>query len=143
MIVLDTTVLVYAVGGDHELKEPARRIIDGIGNGALSATTTAQVIQELVHVRARRRGRKDAAALGRAYADLLSPLLTTSDDTLREGLELYERHEELGSFDAVLAAGVLAGNHEAFVSADRTFEGVRRLPFVNLADPERISALLD
>ena len=33
MIVLDTTVLVYAVGDDHALREPARVIVEAVENG--------------------------------------------------------------------------------------------------------------
>ncbi|HSH62137.1 MAG TPA: type II toxin-antitoxin system VapC family toxin [Acidimicrobiales bacterium] len=55
MIVLDTSVLVYAIGVAHPLRDPCRRLIDSLRTGRLEATTTVQVIQELVHVRARRR----------------------------------------------------------------------------------------
>jgi hypothetical protein len=79
MIVLDTTVLVYAVGDDHTLREPARRIVEAVERGAVQATTTREAIQEFVHVRARRRTRADAAALGRAHASLLSPPLQPSE----------------------------------------------------------------
>ena len=57
VIVLDTTVLVYAVGDDHELREPARRVVvTAVESGTAQATTTVEAIQEFVHVRARRRG---------------------------------------------------------------------------------------
>lgn len=76
MIVLDTTVLVYAKGAEHPLRDPCRDLVAAIADERIAATTTAEVIQEFVHVRARRRDRSDAAALGRDYAELLSPLLT-------------------------------------------------------------------
>jgi uncharacterized protein len=75
LIVLDTTVLVYAVGGEHPLREPCRHIVDEIGAGRLAATTTVEVIQEFAHVRARRRGRLDARALALEFVHLLSPLI--------------------------------------------------------------------
>ena len=78
MIVLDTTVLVYAKGTDHPLREPCRDLIAAIAEERLHATTTTEAIQEFVHVRARRRDRGDAAALGRSYAELLSPLGATA-----------------------------------------------------------------
>jgi hypothetical protein len=141
MIVLDTTVLVYAVGDDHTLREPARAIVDGVERGAVRATTTTQAIQEFVHVRARRRDRLDAAALGRAYAELLSPLLQASEDDLVRGLGLFERHEQLGAFDAVLAAAALGAGAESLVSADRSFADVRGLTFVDLSSPELVSRI--
>lgn len=130
MIVLDTTVLVYAVGGDHALRDPCRRLVGAIGDGRVVATTTVEVIQEFVHVRARRRDRGDAATLGRAWVGLLSPLLAVSGDDVEAGLELYERHGELGAFDAVLAAAAVSAGADAFVSADAAFAVVSSLRLV-------------
>jgi predicted nucleic acid-binding protein len=136
VIVLDTTVLVYAVGDDHGLREQARQIVEAVERGSVQATTTVEVIQELVHVRARRRDRADAAKLGSAYATLLSPLLTPTEESLREGLRLFEREPRLGAFDAVLATTAMAADAEALVSADRAFGAVRRLRWVDLAAEE-------
>jgi uncharacterized protein len=141
VIALDTTVLVYAVGAEHPLREPARSLVEAIGSGALTGTTTVEAIQEFVHVRARRRGRRDAAALGRSFAGLLSPLIELGEDDLRGGLRLFERHERLGAFDAVLAAAVQQRDVTALASADRSFAGVRSLPFVDLATPGLLKRL--
>lgn len=121
MIVLDTTVLVYAVGDAHALRDPARSLLAAAADGSLRATTTPEAIQEFAHVRARRRDRGDAAALAGAYADLLSPLLEVGEADLREGLRLFERSASLGAFDAVLAAVALRAGATALVSADRGF----------------------
>ncbi len=136
MIVLDTTVLVYAVGAAHEFREPARALVQSIERGAVRATTTVEAVQEFVHVRARRRDRRDAASLGRAYAALLSPLLQPSEDDLEQGLRLFERNQELGAFDAVFAAAAIGAGVDALVSADRSFASVRGLRFLDLVSPE-------
>jgi len=133
VIVFDTTVLVYAKGAEHALLEPCRELILAADEGRIRATTTAEAIQEFVHVRARRRDRSDAADLGRAYADLLSPLLQVSERDLREGLRLFERHPAIGAFDAVLAAAAMAAGAAALVSADKAFAGVPGLTFVDPA----------
>ena len=121
MIVLDTTVLVYAVGSEHRLRDPCRELISAIAAGKLRATTTVEVLQEFTHVRARRRGREDGARLARDYLDVLSPLLIVGEDDLREGLRLYSRGERLGAFDAVLAAAAGRSSAVAIVSADAAF----------------------
>jgi uncharacterized protein len=121
MIVLDTTVLIYAKGADHELREPCRSLISAIAAGNVDATTSVEVIQEFVHVRACRRGRADAASLGRDYVDLLAPLLTVSGSELRAGLSLFEAGQRLAAFDAVLAAAAIAAGASAIVSADSAF----------------------
>jgi len=120
MIVLDTTVLVYAVGGEHPFRDPCRELVDAVAAG-MAATTTVEVLQELAHVWARRRGRQDAVRLARDYLDLLAPLLVVAEDDLHDGLRLYARSERLGSFDAILAAAAGRANATAIVSADAAF----------------------
>lgn len=135
MILLDTTILVYAVGGDHPLRAPCAGLIEAIGDGRTSATTTVETVQEFVHVRARRRGRDEAARLGARYADLLDPLVSPDADTLRDGLELYRTVDELGAFDAVLAALAVSDERiTSIASADRAFASVGRLV---VRDPAR------
>ena len=127
MILLDTTVLVYAKGHEHPLRDPCRELIAAVAERRIEATTTVEVIQELVHVRARRRGRADAAALGRDYAELLSPLLSPATEDVNTGLALFERTEGLGAFDAVLAVCATRSGMRALVSADAAFAEVREL----------------
>lgn len=141
MIVLDTTVLVYAVGVAHPLREPCRVLIGAARDGTVAATTTVEVVQELAHVRARRRGRADATAVARNYAALLAPLLVVDTDDLRAGLDLFERHDGLGAFDAVLAAVAIRRGADALVSADGAFAGIEGLRHVDPTTPELLAAL--
>lgn len=141
MIVLDTTVLVYAKGADHALRAPCRELIAAVAAGQIEATTSVEVVQEFVHVRARRRSRMDAATLGRDYAELLAPLLTISVDDLREGLGLYESGDRLGAFDAVLAAAARTAGASALVSADAAFGAVMGLTHV-VPDAAGVAGLL-
>ena len=130
MIILDTTILSYAVGDEHPLRIPCRRLLLAHGEGRIEATTTVEVLQEFVHVRSRRRSRADATALGRHYRAAFTLLLTQPED-LDLGLTLYERHPGLGTFDAVLAGVALNRQAEALVSADRAFADVSNLPWIN------------
>ena len=135
MIVLDTTVLLYAKGAEHPLREPCRTLLEAVSAGAVLATTTAEVLQEVMHVRARRRGRADAASLARDYADMLAPLLPVGEDALRRGLTLFERHPRVEAFDAVLAAASMDADAQALVSADAAFAEVAGLTHLTPDDP--------
>jgi predicted nucleic acid-binding protein len=141
MIVLDTTVLVYATGMAHPFRDPTRRLIDAVLNRHVEATTTIEVIQEFVHVRARRRGRADAVAVGEDYVQLLSPLLTVFEDQLRRGLTLFERSDALGAFDSVLAAAASGAGATAIVSADKAFAGLADIQHVT-PDATGVAGLL-
>jgi predicted nucleic acid-binding protein len=129
MIVLDTTVLVYAKGTAHPLRSSCRELVAAIADGRLAATTTVEVIQEFAHVRARRRGRTEAIGLANDYVELFAPLLEVTVEELRAGLALFERTVGLGAFDAVLAAAAI-GSTGVLVSADIAFAGVGGLRHV-------------
>ncbi|MGI8612853.1 MAG: type II toxin-antitoxin system VapC family toxin [Nocardioidaceae bacterium] len=140
MILLDTTVLVYAVGADHPLQRPCRRLLKAIADHAVEATTTPEVIQEFVHVRSRRRSRADAVRLGTEWIHLLSPLSVVNETVLAAGLRLYDRVDDLGSFDAVLAAAAQQLG-APLASADRRFAAVTDLQHV-VPDDDGIDRLL-
>lgn len=132
MILLDTTILVYAVGADHPLRAPARALMEMVANGTVRATTTVEAIQEFAHVRSHRRSRGDAATLARAYAVGLSPLVRPEEDDLFEGLDLFGAASGLGAFDAVLAAA--ARRREwPLASGDRVFARVEGLAHLDLS----------
>lgn len=130
MIVLDTPVLVYAKGADHPLRQPCRALLSAIQAGVLRATTTAEVIQEFAHVRARRADRATAATMAKDYAELLSPLLSCSESDLVRGLAIFESTPRLSAFDSVLAGIALNAQAEHLVSADRAFADVVGLSHV-------------
>ena len=55
----------------------------------------------------------------------LSPLITVEESDLREGLQLFQIHDRLGSFDAVLAAAALRRDQlTGLASADAAFSSV-------------------
>jgi len=141
VILLDTTVLVYAEGASHPLREPCRALIAAIGAGRVVAATTVEVVQEFAHVRARRRSRLEAAAIAHAWVDLLSPLLVVTEQDLLAGLALFPGHDRLGAFDAGLAAAAVRHGAEALVSADRAFADVTGLHHV-VPDEAGVAALL-
>jgi predicted nucleic acid-binding protein len=132
VIVLDTSVLIYAVEEHEDLDQNARDLIQAITEGRLRATTTVAVIEEFVHVRGRRWSREDAAGLGLRFIDLLSPLVASSEAALRQALRLFQRHRGIGAFDAVLAATAIEIGAEALVAADEGFASVQGLTYLPL-----------
>jgi uncharacterized protein len=143
VILVDTSVLVYAVGDDHRLQAPCRRLVQLVADGTVSATTTVEAIQEFVHVRSRRRPRPDATALGRAYATLFAPLAQPTARDLEDGLELFEHHRTLGAFDAVLAATARRVGTGILASTDGAFRSVDGLRVLDPADEDFVTSLSD
>jgi predicted nucleic acid-binding protein len=141
VIVLDTTILSYAIGAEHPLRASCRHLIELIRDGKVGARTTIEVIQEFVHVRARRRGRAEAVARGREYVRLLQPLVPTHADDLVEGLEVFEGTPSVKAFDAVLAAAARRRGW-ALASADQGFAAVPGLVWLDPGSTSFIEAVV-
>lgn len=135
MILVDTTILVYAVGAEHPLREPCRELVGLVRDGRVRARTTVEAVQEFAHVRARRRSRADAAARARDYVRGLSPLARPGEDELLDGLGLFETSARLGPFDAVLAACARRWGW-AIASADRSFGEVKGVTHLDPSSPD-------
>ena len=132
MLLVDTSVLVYATGGEHPLRERSIRLLRDVVASRVSATTTPEVLQEYAHVRARRRDHASALTQAERFAELLGPLTVVSARDVLAGLRLWSQAPGLGAFDAVLAA-VAISHAWNVVSADRAFAGVDDLNWVDLA----------
>lgn len=139
MILLDTTILVYALGDEHRLRDPSRRLLELIRDRTVRASTTIEVIQEFCHVRSRRRPRGEAAARALEYAKGLAPLLRVEESELLLGLELFAASAALSPFAAVLAA-TARQRGLVLASADRAFAEVRGLSHLNPSSPAFLSA---
>jgi uncharacterized protein len=140
VILLDTTVLAYASGSDHPLREPCRQILEAQRAGLINVTTTVEVLQEFLHTASRRRTRENAVGLVQTLATAFDLVVTLPSD-LERALELFPLHPKLGAFDAVLAAVALERRADALISADRAFSSVSGLPWVDPATPA-LDALL-
>ncbi len=139
MILLDTTILVYALGEEHRLRDPSRALLKLVRDGEVRASTTIEVIQEFCHVRSRRLAPAEAAARARDLARGLAPLIFVEEAELVKGLDLFEATPQLSPFDAVLAATALRRGH-ALASADRAFAQVSGLPHLDPQSEAFLSA---
>lgn len=140
-LMVDTTVLLYAVGTEHVLREPCRRLLIAHGRGQVELITTVDVVLQFVHVRARRRDRHDAATLGWHYAHALEVVEQEPPD-LDLGLTLFDLHPKLAVSTAMLAAVALNREVDALVSADRAFVAIPNLVCLHPTD-ETFARLLD
>jgi predicted nucleic acid-binding protein len=134
MLLLDTNVLVYAVGRDHPLRRPAQALLRAADDGRLAITTTPDVIQEFTHVYSLTRPRDETAERALDVARACSPLITSRESDVSVAIELFRRHERIDAFDCLLAATALREGVDGLVSADWAFAAVADLRWIDLAD---------
>ncbi|MCY7419279.1 MAG: hypothetical protein LH650_12455, partial [Chloroflexi bacterium] len=63
--------------------------IDAIGDGKVLATTTIEVVQEFLHIHAKRGRRSEATDRAQAYIRLLAPLIVVEPADLEAGICLF------------------------------------------------------
>jgi predicted nucleic acid-binding protein len=141
LILLDISILVYAVGDGHALCRPCRSLVELVRDGDLRATTTPEVIEEFAQVRTRRSPRPTAAELAKDYTTGLAPLARPDDEDLLEGLELFAEERSLSPFDAVLAAAARRRDW-SLASADRSFAKVPGLKYLDPATAEFLASAI-
>jgi predicted nucleic acid-binding protein len=137
MLLIDTSVLIFAAGDPHHpLKRPAVELVRRIVAGDIRATATPEVLQEFMHVRSRRRSRDNAVGWVERFAALLSPLLIVDEPVILRAATEFAARLEIGSFDAVLVALVLEAEDLELVTADRGLLAQKDLPVLDLASFE-------
>lgn len=99
MIFVDTNVLVYAVGGAHPLRGQARAFFAESLELSRPLVTSAEVLQELLHIYLPV-GRLEALDAAFLLAEsLIATVWTIEEEDVRQARALADRHRGLGARD--------------------------------------------
>ena len=132
---LDTNIFLYAAGGDHPLRQPCRQILRRVVEADFNATTSSEVVQEILYVLARRGLRTQALALARNILAVFPALLEVGADEMSSACDLLESMPELPPRDAVHAATMLTHGITVIITADTHFD---QLTQVNRIAPDGV-----
>jgi predicted nucleic acid-binding protein len=141
-VLVDTNVILYAIGGPHPYAEPCRRIVALAGEGRIEMEAPVDLVQEVLHHRARRLGdRRQAATDARAAANLCR-LHAVEPIDADHATELFAGSERLSARDAVFAAIALRHDLNTILSADSDFDGLPDLRRLDPLDSAAIAELI-
>jgi predicted nucleic acid-binding protein len=139
VILLDSNVLMYAVGGDHPFKPLAAALVSLADTGRFRVTP--RVLEEFGFVYARRgRTRAEAVEFVGEWASSFAPVEYASEEDLAAGFDLWANHSTIDVADGILAAQARRLDAQ-LVSADRGFAEVEELDWIDLADPDLLERL--
>lgn len=134
LVLLDAAVFVYAVGGEHPLREPCRAVLNRGTDGRAVLSASVEAIQEFVHHRLRRTNDRGRAANEGMAAAGTCTLFDFTEEVLRHSLSLIREHPTIRGRDAVHAATALLHGIDTIVSPDTAFDGIPRLTRVSPED---------
>ena len=138
---LDTNVVLYAIGGPHPYAEPCRRILMLAGEGRLHLEAPVDLVQETLHHRNRRLGDRAQAAKDAQAAAALCLLHAVEPRDAEEATRLFAASDRLSARDAIFAAIAIRCGLDSIVSADTDFDGLTQLRRIDPADEDAIAAL--
>jgi predicted nucleic acid-binding protein len=135
---VDTPVLLYAIGGPHELRDPCRQIVAAAARGRVELHASIEAIQEVLFHRLRRTNRRDAVAAARDYLDLV--VCRPLDAAVMRRSFLLTLAGRIRGRDALHAATALAGGFSAIVTTDSDFSDTSGL---SVLTPWALAELLE
>jgi predicted nucleic acid-binding protein len=127
VIFVDTNVFVYAVGRSHPLREPARALLRDHMEAGTPLATSAEVLQELMHVYLPV-GRLETLDAALALANDLTTVLPVDDSDARTARDLVANHPGLGARDLLHLAVCLRHQATQILSFDRGLVAAFKAP---------------
>lgn len=126
-VFVDTNVFLYAAGGEHPLRDPCRSALARWQEGSVAATTSTEVVQEVLFV-LRRRGEHDKGLfLARQVMDLFPDLLPVTREVMGFACRICEAQPGLPTRDAVHVGTMLQHGISRIVSTDQDFDQVHEI----------------
>jgi predicted nucleic acid-binding protein len=138
----DTSIFVYALGGEHTYREPCREIVRRAAVGDFQGEASADLLQELVHQRVRRTGDRSGAAEAARNVAKLAWWHPVEPNDVQRGIDLFETYPALDARDAVFAGLAINRGIDAILSTDRAFDGIDALERIDPVDEKAVATLI-
>ncbi len=130
-VFVDTSVIMYAAGREHPMRDACVRIMHAIDERTIEATTSTEVVQEVLH-RFLSINRPDIArSLASSTLDTFAPVLPITHALMRRVPDLAARYPSLAARDLIHVATCIHEGITEILSTDRGFDAVqevRRIP---------------
>jgi uncharacterized protein len=137
-VLVDTSVILYALGGPHAYAEPCRDIVALAGEGRIGMEAPVDLVQEVLHHRTRRLGDRRQAATEAMAAMTLCRLHAVEPQDASSAVGLFADSARLSARGAVFAAVAIRHDLDTILSADDDFDDLSGLRRVDPADSEAV-----
>jgi len=129
-VFIDSNIPMYVAGGEHENREPARRLLSRVRRGRVEACTSTEVLQEILY-RYSALGRLDMArGVYDLFVEICPVVLGVSLADTDRARDLVCDELGISARDAVHAAVMLNHHIEWIATFDAGFDrvpGIQRL----------------
>jgi uncharacterized protein len=124
LILVDTNILMYAVGADHPHKNPSLDFLQKVADGRVEATIDAEVLQEILHRYRSLRRFDEALSVCQLARDLFPDVLPITGAVMDQAQIILSKSRTMMTRDAVHAAVVMVHDMDAICSYDEHFDQI-------------------
>lgn len=135
MKLVDTNIIMYAVGKPHSYKGPCKDILQKIVHGIISANINVEVMQELLYVYDSRGERKKGLNVIKENLVLFPHPFAIGKDEIIKARDLMVKYNTLTTRDAIHSAVIINSKLEGIISTDKDFDTVKE---ITRFDPKEI-----
>lgn len=122
-VFIDTSVIMYAAGAPHRHRASCQAVLRQVANGELQATTSVEVVQEILH-RFSRGQRETGALMAQHVLDLFGPLLAVDQAAITGAVSRFRQSPALSARDSLHVATCLMNDITEIVTVDTGFDAV-------------------
>jgi predicted nucleic acid-binding protein len=133
-VFLDTNVFLYAHGADSPHRQACLDVLEATSKGDLDGVTSSEVLQEILHVRARRGDVAKAIQMARDAAELVIEALPVTVEDVFAACKILEGHPKMSVRDAIHVAVMQAARIHSLISTDDDFDRVRAIRRIDPKD---------
>lgn len=131
MKLIDTNIIMYAVGKTHTLKEPCKEVIHKVVNNEISANIDIEVLQELLYVYdSRGEGKRGLRIIGEMMVLFPNPFAISKNEIIK-AKDLMTKYSTITTRDAIHCAVTINLNLEGIISTDKGLGVVKDIHLLN------------
>lgn len=127
MKLLDTNIIMYAVGMSHVCKAPCQAILQKALNNTEVFNIDTELCQELLYVYGRRGERETGVKTVNALLKLFPNPLVIDSNVILDTTRLMHKYPKLVARDAIHAAVAIVYDLEGIISVDKVFDEIKGL----------------
>lgn len=124
VIFLDANIIMYAIGKEHPLRNPCRKILEQIKNGTIEVVSCTEVIQEILYRYFSLKMPEIAKEASLAVKTICSQIYPVTIEETDLALELLLNNPSIGTRDAIHAATMMNHGINRILSTDSHFDSI-------------------
>lgn len=132
---IDSNIVMYAVGKEHEYKESCGRVLQKIGDDEITGVINTEVLQEILYRYFKIGKGKEGLETARDFFLAVSEVLPVTSKDIEKNFSLFEKYKDFPPRDSLHVAVMLNNGLNEIISTDKHFDKIKE---VTRIDPRRL-----